>query len=251
MFLDTQPMQLDGMGRGLDEFRVHAPAELRSLLKRVQDGNVLINLNSAGGVVYTTTLWALDAARGLMTMSADGHDPRLQQLLEADEVVVVCYLDSIKLQFDLHGLVLVHSGRSSALQAAIPRVVYRFQRRGSFRVKPLASTTPTARMAHPKDAQQTIALRIVDISLGGCALFLPADVPSFDPGIDVDGVSMELDSDTRFRARLHVHHVTALNPDSKGSRLGCSMVRLPSDAERMLQRYIDQTQKRRRLLSLD
>jgi hypothetical protein len=34
-------------------------------------------------------------------------------------------------------------------------------------------------------------------------------------------------------------------------RIGCELQRLDGDAQRTLQRYIDQTQKRRRLLALD
>ena len=44
--------------------------------------------------------------------------------------------------------------------------------------------------------------------------------------------------------------VAPVRPDATGVRLGCEFVRLGSDNERMLQRYIDQTQKRQRLLSL-
>jgi hypothetical protein len=45
--------------------------------------------------------------------------------------------------------------------------------------------------------------------------------------------------------------VTSLDGDAAGTRVGCSLHDLDGDAQRALQRYIDQTQKRRRLLSLD
>jgi c-di-GMP-binding flagellar brake protein YcgR len=38
---------------------------------------------------------------------------------------------------------------------------------------------------------------------------------------------------------------------TSGMRLGCEFLALDAGTERSLQRYIDQTQKRRRLLSLD
>jgi len=38
---------------------------------------------------------------------------------------------------------------------------------------------------------------------------------------------------------------------SRVSRLGCEFMHVAAQTERALQRYIDQTQKRRRLLSLD
>lgn len=251
MSLDTQPMELDDRDDGgLTEFRVQAPAEVRALLKSLHDRNVLINLN-VNGTAYTTTIWTLDAARGTLTLSADANDPRLQRLLDADEVVVVAHLDSIKLQFDLASLLLVHGGQSSALQAPWPRVIYRFQRRGSYRVRPLGQSSPMAHMRHPQRPELVLALRIIDVSLGGCALALPADAPRLQPGLEVKNVTIELDAETRFETKLKLHHVTAINPDASVERLGCSMVDLPVDAERALQRYIDQTQKRRRLMSLD
>ena len=36
-----------------------------------------------------------------------------------------------------------------------------------------------------------------------------------------------------------------------GVRVGCELLNLSAEATRLLQRYIDQTQKRRRMMSLD
>ena len=47
-----------------------------------------------------------------------------------------------------------------------------------------------------------------------------------------------------------VQHVTSLNPDAHGVRLGCEMVNASGAALRSLQRYIDQTQKRRKFLTM-
>ena len=57
--------------------------------------------------------------------------------------------------------------------------------------------------------------------------------------------------DTRFNVTLKLHHVSALHPESKGARLGCELEGLGGESARALQRYIDQTQKRRRLMALD
>ena len=39
----------------------------------------------------------------------------MQTLLENDEATVVGYLDNVKLQFDVHNLVLVHGNKASVL----------------------------------------------------------------------------------------------------------------------------------------
>ena len=45
-----------------------------------------------------------------------------------------------------------------------------------------------------------------------------------------------------------IHHITPLAPKGQGWRLGCEFVRLGAD-ERLLQSYINQTQKRQLALA--
>lgn len=254
MMPGTQPMPLDalrGAPGALDEFRIHSPGEVQALLKQLQDGNVLLHLSTPEGASYTTTLWAADSSRGVVCFSADANDPRLQSLLESDEAVAVGYLDSIKVQFDVQGLVLVHGARAAAMNAAYPREIFRFQRRNSYRVRPLVGTAPVAAVPTPEASGGRMELRVIDVSLTGVALFLPDDAPSIAPGCTLEHVSLCLDADTRLSVSLKLHHVTALNPESRGARLGCELVGLGGDGARVLQRYIDQTQKRRRMMVLD
>ncbi len=246
-------MPLGAMGEadpGLAEFRVSAPGEIYGLLKQLADGNVLLSLSTPGGARAGTTVWALDPGRGLLCLSADAHEHRLDELLESEEIVAVGYLDSIKLQFDLHDVVLVRSGGGCALNARFPSVLYRLQRRASYRVRPLINTGPTATLTHPVLRDTQLELRVIDVSIGGVALFLPETAPPIEPGRLVRQVLVELDGDTRLQVDLLVHHVTLLHPDSRGARLGCEIQSLSGEGARALQFYIDRTQKRRRLLVL-
>lgn len=250
--MHTQPAPLDAMAAapgGLAAFRLAAPAEIASLLRLLQEGNVEIILNAPGGTAYATTLWTADAARGLLSFAADATDTALQGLLEGDEAVAVAYLENVKIQFDVDRLVLVHGPSGCALTARYPREVYRFQRRGGYRVRTLPRAAPTARLRHPMLPEMALALRVLDLSIGGCALLLPDDVPPLAPGALINGVQIELDLQTRFETALRLHHVTAIHAGSPGVRLGCEMVGIGREAERTLQRYIDQTQKRRRFVA--
>jgi flagellar brake protein len=246
--MDMPPMTLPT--DGLDDFRLDSPTEIKALLRQLMDGSAPVHINGPGGQVLTTTLWTVDSLRGAISFSASPDDPHLHQIVQSNEAVVVGYLDSVKLQFDANDLVLVHSERRSALSCAFPQVVYRFQRRGTFRVRPVLRSSPVARLRHPELPDMTLTLRVLDVSLGGCALFLPADVPPLNPGITLNGVEMDLDGDTRFTTALRLHHMSSVASETKGLRLGCEILRLPTDAERQLQRYIDQTQKKRRLLGV-
>ncbi len=250
----TAPMPLDslaGVDAGLGEFRVSAPREIAALLKQLCDGCVPLDLNADDGRAVTSTIWTLDASRGMLAFTADAADPITQALLDSTTVVVVGYLDSIKLQFDVRRLELVRGSRASALSCALPREMFRFQRRDSFRVRPLMRADPQARLRHAERPDRELALRVLDVSIGGCALFVPDEMPAIAAGAQLPNVVIELDADTRFHVNLQVQHVTAVNAEAGGKRAGCTFLQASGEALRALQRYIDLTQKRGRLLALD
>ena len=250
--MQTRPASLDAMAGqdSLEEFRVSTPRDIGVLLKQLLDGSVLLNLNASDGSVVTSAIWTMDSARGTIGFNADPKDPALQALLECEEVVVVGYLDSVKLQFDVHDLVLVHGHKASVISCPFPREMFRFQRRNAFRVRPLMRSAPVARLRHPDMPEIECALRIIDLSIGGCGVFLPEDVPAMNPGTLIQGVRMELDADTRLDVSMRLQHITAINAEARGVRLGFEFVRAGGDALRILQRFIDLTQKRGKLMAL-
>ncbi len=251
--METRPALLQGMSgdEGLDEFRVSSSREIGALLKQLLDGSVLLNLNGSDGRVFTSAIWTLDSARGTIGFNADPNDPAMQSVLHSREVVVVGYLESVKVQFDVTNLVLVHGNKASVLSCPFPREMFRFQRRNAFRVRPIIRNAPVARLRHPDLPETEFALRIIDISIGGCALFLTSDVPLINAGVTLGGVRMELDDDTRLEVNLRLQHVTSLDNEGKGVRLGFEYIRPGGDTLRTLQRFIDLTQKRGKLMALN
>lgn len=251
-FLDTRPAPIDALA-GLDpfaEFRVDAPREVAALLRELVVTGAPILLSAPDGTGLRTVLWSVDEGAGRISMRAEAGDPQLQALLEGDEATAVAYLDAVKLQFELVDLTLVRGARTCALQSRLPPHLYRFQRRSAYRVRTLQRTGPNATLRHPSLPDMQLRLRVLDVSVGGCALLLPSDVPPLQVGSTLRGVRVELDADTRFDAALELLHVTSIGDPSQGVRLGCALSGLDSHSECALQRYIDQTQKRHRLLSL-
>jgi c-di-GMP-binding flagellar brake protein YcgR len=225
--METGPAPLERLSGSdaIAEFRVSSPRDVGMLLKQLLDGSVLLHLNSSDGHVFTSAIWTMDSTRATIGFNADPNDPAMQSVLQSDEVVVVGYLDSVKVQFGVKGLVLVHGNRASVLSCPFPRVMYRFQRRNAFRVRPLMRAAPMARLRHPDMPDTEFALRVIDISIGGCALFLPVDVPAMNAGVLLPNVCIELDSDTRLDVNLRLQHVTSLNGEARGVRLGLEFVR--------------------------
>jgi flagellar brake protein len=252
MFQDTRPAALgDDNPQGWADFRVDSPTEIQSLLRQLRDSNTPLVLSAPDGAAVVTELWSFDSDQQRVNLTGDDNNPALQGLVDADEAVAVAYLDNVKLQFDLQDLLLVRGPRSCALQARSPQVLYRFQRRSAYRVRTLERHSPSARLRHPALPDMRLDLRVLDVSIGGCALLLPADVPPLEPGVTLQGVRVELDADTRFTATLQIQHISSINPQAQGLRVGCEWRALERESERTLQRYIDQTQKRRRMLALD
>lgn len=248
--LHTRPAQLDESG-GTDpwaEFRVGHARERAALLRQLQQASVPVILNGAEGGALGVTLWTSDEAR--LTFAVDPRAPELPRLLQGDEAVAVAYLDNIKLQFEVQGLVLVRGATTTTLQAAMPAEIYRFQRRSAYRVRPGERASPRARLRHPAIPDMQVTLRILDVSLGGCALWLPDDVPALQAGSVLADVHVELDSATRFTATLTLQHIGSLGGGSgaRGLRVGCEW-QLAGSGERTLQQWIDQAQKRQRMLA--
>jgi c-di-GMP-binding flagellar brake protein YcgR len=244
MATDTLPMALDALATALGEledFRISSPPEVQALLKRLLDGNVSLHLSTPKGDVYTTTLRTVDPEHGVVGIDTEGVTPQLQRVLDAGEVTAVGYLDRIRVQFDLSGVVLVHGAGGCGLNAQIPREMFRFQRRNNLRVRSFGSSAPTAYLADPKNPETQLALPVVDIGIGGCALFLPQGVSSIEVGARISYVHLELDANTRIRADIVIRNFTAIASDPRGTRLGCEFSSLSASSTRALQLFVDRS----------
>jgi c-di-GMP-binding flagellar brake protein YcgR len=231
-----------------ERLRIADGAEIGDLLDQLIARHVPLTLATPDGVNYTTHLVSSDHSARRIGFAASNRDMRLRSLVDTDEALAVAYLDQVRLQFDLGGLMLVHGAKDSVLQAEWPVRMYRFQRRDSYRVRPLDHQKPVAHLIHPTDALDALSLRVVDLSLGGLALQLPPDVEAIQPGARLDPVEVDLDALTRLNVALRVVHVSVLDGGGNGTRLGCEWLRMSGEGARVLQRYIDLTQKRQRLL---
>jgi flagellar brake protein len=214
-------------------------------------------LNGPAGQSLASRISTLDPAAQVLGLEL-GTDPQgiSQALVASGEITAVAYLGAIKLQFELDDAVLVSGEQGAVLRSSLPERLYRFQRRQSFRVQPSGSVYP--RVVVPAGEAPGSALRVLDISIGGLALALPADLPAaqiLPVGQVAEGLLLELDRITALRVSLLPHHASPIAGATGDAhdllQLGCSFVDLETTAARSLQVYVDQTQKRRRLLKLD
>lgn len=248
-----------------EEFRVGSAAEIAAYLQQLQRDQTPVVLHGPPGRSLGCRVSTVDTGADVLGLEI-GNDPDgiSQALVAEGDIVAVAYHGAVKLQFDLDTAVLVSGAQGAVLRTSLPQQLYRFQRRQAFRVQPAGNLYP--RVVLPVDAgadpdSQPLAgrtLRVLDISIGGLALALPAGLglpPSLQLGHVSPGVTLELDRLSALAVHLLPHHASPL-PGS-GSlasgvvQLGCAFVDLSASGTRALQMYVDQTQKRRRLLKLD
>lgn len=239
--------------RQFDEFRIAARPEIEAWLRRLLDRQVRLQLSTPAGASLLTQLCSVDVEHHSLGFEVTPDSlQQLQALLDSAELVAVAYLDNIRLEFELDALVRVQGAALSTLRAPWPAELYRFQRRQAFRVEPLGHSYPRVLVPHPNEPDMALRLRVLDLSVSGLALLLPAEVPPLQAGLSLNAARVELDGDVHFETTLRLQHVGPCSPDAQGTshglRLGCAFGPLPSGAERALQLYIDQTQKRQRLL---
>jgi flagellar brake protein len=241
------------------EFKIGHPREQVQMLERLCTKRVPIVLNAPDGTALQTQLWNVASADSAQCLSfvVDALSPQTSSLVNANEGTAVAYLESIKLQFDLSGFLLVRGPDGSTLQSGLPREMYRFQRRNAYRVRTPSRHEPVVQFRHPGLPDMRLSLHMLDVSIGGCALWLPHDVPALQNGTLLGEVKVELDAESHFNAMARLQNLGPLlgqdsaNGAGKGRRMGCAWQALSGTAERVLQRWIDATQKRNRLLSPD
>ncbi|XHS76665.1 flagellar brake protein [Burkholderiaceae bacterium UC74_6] len=234
----------------LGEFRVASSAEIAAILRELHDSGALVTLIGEEAEPLVTRITGLDLSRGLLSLEMPLGMSHYS--CKGLEVTAEAFLDQIRVQFELAPPVRAGEGRDAVLQTSLPALVYRFQRRKAFRVKP-HSRTPVATL-QPIEGGESLRLRVLDVSMGGMALLLPAQLLTSpeDEGNGVPelgaifDVRVELDRHTHFKARLRLQHVS-LGDESLGTPIGCAFSQLAPDAQRLLQLYIDQTQKLSRL----
>jgi c-di-GMP-binding flagellar brake protein YcgR len=231
-----------------DSLRVTQPAEMGQWLRQMREQAVPVVLSGPDGTAYSTRIWSFDAEANRLALAAQPHDPQPQRLVDQDEAWATAFLPEAQLQFELRGLVLVHGADGCALQAHYPRQMLRQQRRQSYRLRLSDRHGPTVRLRHPAMPDMQLALRVLDVSIGGCALLLPPNVPPLEAGTQLNGVRVELDLDTEFRTGIELQVISS-QVHAAGHRLGCEWLSMEASAQRALQRYIDNAQKRRRQLA--
>ncbi|WP_431287405.1 flagellar regulator YcgR PilZN domain-containing protein [Roseateles chitinivorans] len=131
------------------DFRMDAPGEIMNWLRELLQSQARIQLSTPEGEAIHTVLRALDTPHGMLTMEAPQAGDTLAPVLASDELVATAFLDKIKLQFDVSGLVAIRGDGAEVLRSPVPLRLYRFQRRQAYRVASAGQLYPALKLSDP------------------------------------------------------------------------------------------------------
>ena len=229
--------------QALQNFLLSSDPEIASILIKLRDQGTPINLISPEQISFSSALWAVDLAKETLSFKVTADQPLLQTFIDSGEATASAYLDRVKIQFELQDLMLVRGSQSCALHGRFPVQIWQFPRRINDRIQPLSHTLPRVCMRHPMLPDMRLELRLLDISLGGCALSLPSNIPAMEPSIVINEVQFILDANTCFTAGIFLRHISFMGAACDGLRLGCEIMPLDPESFTLLQTYIAQNQK--------
>jgi c-di-GMP-binding flagellar brake protein YcgR len=251
-FLDTVPaaiQRVDSSGPWA-RFRVSDPRERAATLREICRGDVPLTLGTAAGPTCSALLWAVDDENERLHFSVAPASQNVGAVVSAPKVWAAGYLGDVKLQFDLPELSIELGGPQPMLRALAPRHMLRLPRRGAMRVRRGEAQAPVASLRLPPASDTVLQMRVVDISMSGCALSRPIGSPAPAPGMEIEKVEVMLDEDAIFVADLRVQHVTLVAASRSGARVGCAWQGLSRRAAETLELWIERGRRRRDLVSL-
>lgn len=228
--------------RTLDGHAIHESREVGGWLRSLRDASVQLRLHPrAGGRAITARLRALATTPPALTLEPE-DEPRPADL--AAGAVAVGWLDAVKFQFDLDPLQVLHHEGRAWLRSPTPAVLHRLQRREAYRVRPL-DDAPAACSVPASERGERIALPVLDVSVGGVLLQAPFRSASWRAGEVLRDCLLDLPDAPLLRCDLLLR---SLRDEHRGDavRLGCEFVDLDGPQARVVQIYVNATDKRRR-----
>jgi c-di-GMP-binding flagellar brake protein YcgR len=211
-----------------------------AMLRQLREHNVLVNAyydNNNGCAV--TALLAVNPDFEEVVFDLPNEALATRRLLAAKGITFVAFVESIKLQFTVESASTTQFDGKPALRVRLPEQMLRLQRRDYFRVRTPIAKPAHCLVPHGDDGQRYEKLRLLDISVGGCALQASAERFALKNGQDLHGCILDLPGIGGVNVGIKVRHVEPIPRDPQQLRAGCEFFDIAPQARMMLQRYVN------------
>ncbi|TDR80600.1 flagellar brake protein [Paludibacterium purpuratum] len=234
----------------LTKYTLASPVEIVHHLKAIAKSGYMVTVFSNKGKTFILTrLLEVDAKKQSMIFDWGSDEATNQQLLASERNVFVCSPEGVKTQFITGQVRQVDFEGKPAFEVDLPVQIIKLQRREFFRIRtPVGNPLLCTFTDYPG---APIDLAVFDISLGGLALWLPdLAMAGFDIGTQYLDCHVDLKPFGHLQCMLEVRHRLPLQMRNgqDAVRIGCTFIKLPTQMENLIQRYVGQLERERRAM---
>lgn len=190
------------------------------------------------GVTFDSRLLSVDPAHEELIFDASGL-AGLERLDGSGGLMASAQLDAVWYQFEASDVQAIRGHTQPAFRARLPAILMRMQRRDSIRY-PVPSLNPP--VCDIPTAQDSLHLRVIDISLSGVALATEEIWTQFPSGSTLANCLLHLPELDAIRTDLVVAYATAGGKDGP-RRIGCRFANILATSLVHLHRYINQLER--------
>lgn len=229
---------------------VRSIVEVRYALNELRKTRATLTCEVApSGDSFTTEILAADDDNGVV-LDVPPLQTQLDAAKRADKVILHTTTAGVKIDFELERLSVTNWEDGPALRAPLPIRILKVQRRNFFRIALPKSRPVTCLITAP--GSEPFAYPILDIGLGGIALFSREDEPPLEEGKLYEQCKIALPEIGILEPKVLVRHVAIIQPPNRSvsRRYGCEFANLPGPLEALIQRFVLLLERDRRAASL-
>ncbi len=232
-----------------NKFITHHPVAIAQILSELAKNKTTLNLSfNYGQDQGLTTVIGVSRDKKFVYMDKS-LDPGFNKRLLNSESITLSKTDGIKIRWNTKKLTEVRLKDGEALKMALPKSLYRFQRRDFFRsltpiIEPILCYIPTVNPAN--DAEETLVMTLTGASLGGVGTLTPDHLSSsIELGKVFPHCEITLPHLGSLDTSLSVKHMTetVMLNGSKKYKVGFQFVGLSRTEERYVQQYVLQLER--------
>lgn len=232
----------------LERFAVRGRIERLAILRELVDRkSVLTAYFGDQSHFLMTSILEVNPDREELTFDGQCESTPLSSLISAGDVTVNAMLDAIRILFPSGSAEARQWQGRNAFRVQLPQVLYRLQRRESYRVETPIAYPLLCSLPIPAQAPKEVSLRVGDISLGGVCLIGQPPETLLKTGVRIPDCTLNLPDIGMVKGRLEIVRVASFDAAGVTRRkLGCRFLGLPGSATTLIQRYVNKLQLERR-----
>lgn len=232
-----------------DKYLISSAKEIEFILRHIAQSGTRVALyyDNASNFILTTVLDADNAALWLEQSPDDDENSRI---LDSGKLVFVSSHLQVKVQFYASRASRGEHQGYRAFRLRLPAQIYRLQRREYFRlpIPPSTSLRCTIATAKPH-ARELREVVILDISCGGVGLACLETDAELVPGESFPDCQIELPEIGTITGTIEVKNIFLLTLPSGNvqKHVGCAFKKLDTHSNILLQRYITNMQRAKKI----